>query len=161
MLQQIEAWNRREADVGTFAVGTKAAVALTPCQSLDKQRDGDLTFIQDQVLGPLKLGCIRGGAHKRTANGHGKLVRGGLLDQLRQILLLHDHGRGHHQLGPLPVVLAHRMDVAVNQPQLPGVRQEHLAVHQFERAMHAPVGLGEARIEQQNAHGDAGLPAAL
>ena len=98
----------------------------------------------------------------RTAHRHRAPARVGARDDVAERALLHHHGRGEDQVGPVQVAILERRDVHVHQPELV-VRGEHRRhreqaerrhrgplADQLEGVLEAPVGRRELRIDQQD-----------
>ena len=60
-------------------------------------------------------------------------ARAAEIDDVERVALLRQHAAGHHQVGPVEVVVAQFLGVAVDQPQRPGRRQQRRDRDQAER----------------------------
>ena len=164
-MQQIEAWNRGGGDVWLVSFGGEATTGFSPFQGIQEHRQGDFPFIKDLEIHQIQFRCIRCGARKGATNGHRKTSLLGLADLHSHVVLLDDHSRNDHQLGPVPLLVRYLAYVPVHQLHLPFLREkcchgdhpqgrkQDFAIHQLENLFVTPEGLGELGINEKRAHG--------
>ena len=130
-LEQIEARDRRLGDVDLEFLRLEQALAVAAIPGGDE-------FLDD-VLGLADDAEIRRGIAMRTradigaADDHRQAARAAHIDELERVRLLEQHAAGHDHIGPAEIGFGQFFGVAVDEPDIPGLRQQRRDRDQAER----------------------------
>ena len=76
---------------------------------------------------------MRRRCHPGAADDDGLAARAAEIDDIERVVLLRQHAAGEDQIGPVEVVVAQFLGVAVDQPQRPKTRQQRRQRDQAQR----------------------------
>ena len=130
-LQQIEARHRRLGDVDLEFLGHEQALAVALLPGRDELSDDVLDFAKDAEIRGLV--AVRARRRIGAADHDRQAARAAHFDEFQRVRLLEQHAAGHHHVGPVEIALRKFLGVAVDQPHVPGLRQERRDRDQAER----------------------------
>ena len=120
--QQIEARHRRLGDVDLEFLGHKHALAAALLPGRDELPDDVLDFAKNTEI--CAVVAVRTGRCIGTTNDDRQAAGTTHFNKFQGIRLLEQHAAGHHHIGPVEIALGQLFGVTVDQPHVPGLRQQ-------------------------------------
>ncbi len=131
-LQEVEARDRRLGDVdGKFRRHEQAlALALVPRR--DEFVDDAFDFAENPKIRAFI--AVRTRRCVRSADDDGKTACAAHVDKAQRVQLLHQHAAGHGHIRPGEIALGQFLGIAVDEPHIPGLRQQRSDRDEAERS---------------------------
>src|SRR5262249_22676101 len=120
-LEEIETRDRRFGYVDLEFWRLESPLALAFFPGGDELIDDALGLADDTEIS--RSIAVRTGTHIGPADDDGQTAGATHFDQVERVGLLKQHAASHHHVGPGEIALAEILGVAVDQPDLPGLRQ--------------------------------------
>ena len=162
--QEVEAGDRRLGHVDLKFFRFELPFTRPRFPGFDEFVDNPFGFAEDAKI--CRLIEMRRRCHPGAADDDGLAARTAEIDDIERVVLLRQHAAGQDQIGPVEVVVAQLLGVAVDQPQRPKTRQQRrqryhaqrrrriFGAEEFSGALEIPKGIGvESRIDQKRVAG--------
>ena len=120
--QEVEAGDRRLGDVDLKFFRLEHPFAGPRFPGFDECVDHPFGFAEDAKI--CRLIEMRRRRRPGAADDDGLAARTAEIDDIERVVLLRQHAAGQDQIGPIEVVVAQLLGVAVDQPQRPRTRQQ-------------------------------------